>query len=159
MSDVKRYAHGRYGMRERKSGNGDYVLVEDYDALEAEAQALREEVAALRARVVVVPEPMVWAYRRAAVPYFFFSTDPAKDNLDTNFAIPLIDAHELARLNGKVMSEGLLRESAELLEGYAEVIRGCKADEIERFDYLPSVEGAAEELRALLGEGKEAAKP
>ncbi|EMP7455205.1 hypothetical protein RX598_006353 [Pseudomonas aeruginosa] len=41
----------------------EIVMAKDYDALAAEAQALREEVAALRARVVVVPErrdPLNW---------------------------------------------------------------------------------------------------
>ncbi|MBN1016380.1 hypothetical protein JTM58_36010, partial [Pseudomonas aeruginosa] len=36
--------------------DGEFVGKGLYDALAAEAQALREEVAALRARVVVVPE-------------------------------------------------------------------------------------------------------
>nr|MBG5323277.1 hypothetical protein [Pseudomonas aeruginosa] len=37
------------------SEHGQYVRYTDYAKLEAETQALREEVAALRARVVVVP--------------------------------------------------------------------------------------------------------
>ncbi|HBO0789167.1 TPA: hypothetical protein NHR87_006586, partial [Pseudomonas aeruginosa] len=36
--------------------HGEYVRYADYDALAAEAQALRQEVAALRARADVVPE-------------------------------------------------------------------------------------------------------
>ncbi len=74
---------------------GVEVDLEDYlIAAKAEAQALREEVSALRARVVVVPE------RKSGQ-----STIPGLHrNRGWNACLD-----ELARLNGKVVSEGLLR--------------------------------------------------
>ncbi|HCF0038556.1 hypothetical protein [Pseudomonas aeruginosa] len=56
MSEVKKISPvgNIYGWEEGQFG--EFVLSEDYDALAAEAQALREEVAALRARVVVPRE-------------------------------------------------------------------------------------------------------
>ncbi|EKF6775482.1 hypothetical protein OZ393_006471 [Pseudomonas aeruginosa] len=47
MSEVKRYIIGRNGLPEFHD-SGEYVATSDYDALAAEAQALREEVAALK---------------------------------------------------------------------------------------------------------------
>ncbi|MCS7921434.1 hypothetical protein N0438_32770, partial [Pseudomonas aeruginosa] len=44
MSEVKRYIIGRNGLPELHD-SGEYVATSDYDALAAEAQALREEVA------------------------------------------------------------------------------------------------------------------
>ncbi|HBO3548570.1 TPA: hypothetical protein L4S33_000735 [Pseudomonas aeruginosa] len=70
------------------------VRESDYAKLEAEAKALREEVAARRARVVVVPE------RKSGQ-----STIPGLHmNRGWNACLD-----ELARLNGKTVSEGLLR--------------------------------------------------
>ncbi|HHM9413759.1 TPA: hypothetical protein ACRMRY_003877 [Pseudomonas aeruginosa] len=57
------------------SEHGQYVRYADYAKLEAEAQALMEEVAALRARAAVVPDPVtmdgtttISAYVANAVP-------------------------------------------------------------------------------------------
>lgn len=72
----------------------EIVMAKDYDALAAEAQALREEVAALRARVVVVPERKLL---NAGVPGL-------NRNSGWNACLD-----ELARLNGMTVSEGLLR--------------------------------------------------
>ncbi|HCF6212359.1 hypothetical protein IDX03_01680 [Pseudomonas aeruginosa] len=91
-----------------ESKNGEYVQYTDYAKLEAEAQALRderdsqqrvaikamEELAALRARVVVVPERKLL---NAGVPGL-------NRNSGWNACLD-----ELARLNGKTVSEGLLR--------------------------------------------------
>ncbi|MGU0641447.1 hypothetical protein ACSEOW_30215 [Pseudomonas aeruginosa] len=76
------------------SEHGQYVRYTDYAKLAAEAQALREEVAALRARVVVVPERKLL---NAGVPGL-------NRNSGWNACLD-----ELARLNGKTVSEGLLR--------------------------------------------------
>ncbi|WNO25063.1 hypothetical protein OKBPHCKP_00034 [Pseudomonas phage LPPA33] len=90
----------------------------DYDALAAEAQALRderdsqqrvaikamEELAALRARVVVVPErkPLPDQAKHLNSPaYFAMAMDKAES---WNACLD-----ELARLNGKTVSEGLLQ--------------------------------------------------
>lgn len=112
---------------------------EEHDAkLAAEAQALREErdsqqrvaikameeLAALRARVVVVPE------RKSGQ-----STIPGLHmNRGWNACLD-----ELSRLNGLTVSEGLLRRLARQADRYDEVFT------LDRHE-------AAEELRALLSE-------
>ncbi|HGK8919237.1 TPA: hypothetical protein ACJ9B8_000180 [Pseudomonas aeruginosa] len=73
------------------------VREDDFDALEAEAQALREEVAALRARVVVVPERKLL---NAGVPGL-------NRNSGWNACLD-----ELARINGMTVSEGLVQGMA-----------------------------------------------
>ncbi|UWU63030.1 hypothetical protein [Pseudomonas aeruginosa] len=125
MSEVKRYdctnggfafCQGCYQMEEDPLG--DYVSSEDYDALvaklamaedaaakgdaarqqcggmEMEIEELRAELATLRARVVVVPERKLL---NAGVPGL-------NRNSGWNACLD-----ELARLNGKTVSEGLLR--------------------------------------------------
>ncbi|MDG4402776.1 hypothetical protein L5F59_12175 [Pseudomonas aeruginosa] len=103
-----------------------HVADADYAKLEAEAQALREEVAALRARVVVVPERKLL---NAGVPGL-------NRNSGWNACLD-----ELARLNGKTVSEGLLRLTLEF---------------IMATNYKGSIPlGLIEELRALLNQDKE----
>lgn len=96
MSEVKRYIIGRNGLPEFHD-SGEYVATSDYDALAAEAQALREEVAALRARVVVVPERKLL---NAGVPGL-------NRNSGWNACLD-----ELARINGMTVSEGLVQGMA-----------------------------------------------
>ncbi|MGN6053557.1 hypothetical protein [Pseudomonas aeruginosa] len=95
MSEVKRFDHVNHAhvddCEHIENPEGAWVKASDYDALAAEAQALREELAALRARVVVVPE------RDAR-------------RMDTEYPEGWNDCRdELARLNGLTVSEGLLR--------------------------------------------------
>ncbi|MBG6537478.1 hypothetical protein I5I52_14185 [Pseudomonas aeruginosa] len=71
----------------------EIVMAKDYDALAAEAQALREEVAALRARGVVVPERKLL---NAGVPGL-------NRNSGGNACLD-----ELARLNGMTVSVSAL---------------------------------------------------
>lgn len=73
--------------------DGEFVGKGLYDALAAEAQALREEVAALRARVVVVPERKLL---NSGVPGL-------NRNSGWNACLD-----ELARLNGLTVSESAL---------------------------------------------------
>ncbi|ALZ09037.1 hypothetical protein HV99_19600 [Pseudomonas aeruginosa] len=60
MSEVKRFDHVNHAHVDDcahiENPGGAWVKASDYDALAAEAQALREEVAKLRARVVVVQD-------------------------------------------------------------------------------------------------------
>ncbi|MGG6975153.1 UNVERIFIED_CONTAM: hypothetical protein P3C79_29970, partial [Pseudomonas aeruginosa] len=60
MSEVKRFDHVNHAhvddCEHIENPEGAWVKASDYDALAAEAQALREEVAALRARVMVTPD-------------------------------------------------------------------------------------------------------
>lgn len=91
-----------------------------------EVEQLTREVAALRARVVVVPERKNRATTIAGLSY------------DRGWNACL---DELARLNGKVVNEGLLRRAL----AYIETMTYGGTDGLELIA----------ELRALLGEGKE----
>lgn len=129
------------------------LLIGERDRAEAEAQALREQlevtcrekiklldanaqmaeqVAALRARVVVVPEPLNEGDARRECGEYGVA-------MQRGYSACL---RELARLNGKAVSEGLLRR---LYQGW------CKAKD------TADLADSMEELRALLGDGKEAA--
>ncbi|MER0612076.1 hypothetical protein AAA556_10380 [Pseudomonas aeruginosa] len=115
------------------SEHGQYVRYTDYAKLAAEAQALRderdsqqrvaikamEELAALRARVVVVPERKLL---NAGVPGL---------NRNSGWSA-CID--ELSRINGKTVSEGLLRRLVDFAAAH------------------PSGKGLAAEVGALLSE-------
>ncbi|HHX6267724.1 TPA: hypothetical protein ACVGI0_006067 [Pseudomonas aeruginosa] len=74
------------------------VREDDFDALEAEAQALREEVEALRARVVVVPNRLPRSSDIASIHQHSTGWNACLD--------------ELARLNGMTVSEGLVQGMA-----------------------------------------------
>ncbi|EPB7049535.1 hypothetical protein ACRRPB_000313 [Pseudomonas aeruginosa] len=160
MSEVKRYINCVIGMT-----GVEMVRATDYAKLDAEAQALREErdsqqrvainameeLAALRARVVVVPERKLL---NAGVPGLNRNSG-WNDCLD-----------ELARLNGKTVSEGLLRKWLELMEhgDYREghCMCGSPVDShgigdghapIDAGEYYAGQ--VMEELRALLNQDKE----
>ncbi|HHG4353964.1 TPA: hypothetical protein ACPWEU_003840 [Pseudomonas aeruginosa] len=98
----------------------------EIEELRAEAKALREEVAALRARVVVLPERKLL---NAGVPGL-------NRNSGWNACLD-----ELARLNGKTVSEGLLRLALEFI-----MATNCQGS-------IPL--WLIEELRALLNQDKE----
>ncbi|MFG9198640.1 hypothetical protein ACEPX9_00790 [Pseudomonas aeruginosa] len=80
----------------------DHVTDAEYAKLAAEAQALREEVAALRARVVVVPERELFTqYLPGAIPRNADEVSAWKEGWNA-----CLD--ELARLNGLAVSESAL---------------------------------------------------
>ncbi|MDE9374350.1 hypothetical protein [Pseudomonas aeruginosa] len=162
MSEVKRYdctnggyrhCQGCYEMTETPLG--DYVRSEDYDALAAEAQALREEVAALRARVVVLPDAST-----------VYAALDARERLFTSPENIQVALEAQSRLNGKTVSEGLLRKWLELMEhgDYREghCMCGSPVDShgigdghapIDAGEYYAGQ--VMEELRALLNQDKE----
>ncbi|HEJ1524562.1 TPA: hypothetical protein SLU70_001469 [Pseudomonas aeruginosa] len=148
MSEVKRFDHVNHAhiddCEHVESSEGAWVTASDYDALAAEAQALREEVAALRARVVVVPDGY------ALVPVeptreMFIAINKEDDKAyaggchhGAQFEWLWAAAIEAApRPNGLTVSEGLLRRLCEPLLSHA--------------DYVV----ARNELRALFNEDKE----
>ncbi|WP_324628479.1 hypothetical protein [Pseudomonas aeruginosa] len=108
MSEVKKISPvgNIYGWEEGQFG--EFVLSEDYDALAAEAQALREEVAALRARVVVVPNRLPRSSDIASIHQHSIGWNACLD--------------ELARLNDMTVSEGLLRRLCEPLLSHADYL-------------------------------------
>ncbi len=152
MSEVKRFDHVNHAhvddCEHIDNPEGAWVKASDYDALvaklamaedaaakgdaarqqcggmEMEIQELRAELAALRARVVVVPARKLL---NAGVPGL-------NRNSGWNACLD-----ELARLNGLTVSEGLLRRLARPADRYDEVFT------LDRHE-------AAEELRALLSE-------
>ncbi|HBO3610596.1 hypothetical protein ACSEUE_11150 [Pseudomonas aeruginosa] len=128
MSEVKRFWCD-------EARNIRCVREDDFDALEAEAQALREEVAALRARAVVLPSVdnvmnIVMRYQWNEKTNVTGTT-----NWAANLGMKVVE--EVKRLNGLTVSEGLLRRLARPADRYDEVFT------LDRHE-------AAEELRALL---------
>ncbi|MFO6072386.1 hypothetical protein ACLBSR_12180 [Pseudomonas aeruginosa] len=125
MSEVKRFDHVNHAhvddCEHIENPGGAWVKASDYDALAAEAQALRderdsqqrvaikamEELAGLRARVVVAPERKLL---NAGVPGL-------NRNSGWNACLD-----ELARLNGLTVSEGMLRGMAAFAQ---EIISGA----------------------------------
>ncbi|HCF0928355.1 TPA: hypothetical protein NH741_005148 [Pseudomonas aeruginosa] len=203
MSEVKRYdctnggyrhCQGCYEMTETPLG--DYVRSEDYDALAAEAQALREEVArlledrarfpdkpddigrmigahienlkhvadesrrmclkamrerdvveqdleALRARVVVTPDAST-----------VYAVPDARERLFTSPENIQVALEAQSRLNGKTVSEGLLREVARHLGNWLE-LHECECDGGFHYCGRDQVAKTNRELRALLNQDKE----
>ncbi|HCF9267214.1 TPA: hypothetical protein NI644_004644 [Pseudomonas aeruginosa] len=139
MSEVTRYTFDMAACW-YEHPDGEFVEHDAYAKLEAAAQALREErdsqqrvainameeLAALRARVVVAPERKLL---NAGVPGL-------NRNSGWNACLD-----ELARLNGKTVSEGLLRLALEFI-----MATNCQGS-------IPL--GLIEELRALLNQDKE----
>ncbi|MFK1021723.1 hypothetical protein ACIUZC_09535 [Pseudomonas aeruginosa] len=114
------------------------VREDDFDALEAEAQALREEVAELRARVVVLPSVdnvmnIVMRYQWNEKTNVTGTT-----NWAANLGMRVVE--EVKRLNGKTVSEGMLRRIV--------TPALTSSDAQDRI-------GALEELRAILNQDKE----
>jgi hypothetical protein len=56
-------------------------------------------------------------------------------------------------------AKAILERAADMLEGYAKYCYRVKPAEIEEHPYIPSIEEAAEELRALAGAASPAAQP
>ncbi|HHG5663724.1 TPA: hypothetical protein ACPWRN_005420 [Pseudomonas aeruginosa] len=79
------------------SEHGQYVRYADYAKLEAEAQALREEVAALRARVAVVPDAST-----------VYAALDARERLFTSPENIQVALEAQSRLNGLTVSESAL---------------------------------------------------
>lgn len=168
MSDVKKISPvgNIYGWEE--SEFGEFVLSEDYDALEAEAQALREEVAALRARFVV-PDGY------ALVPVeptreMFIAVNKEDDKAyaggcdhGAQFDWLWDAALEAApRLNGKAVSDGLLHETIRSVDDIFWAIHAkpsCQSGVVARCRCRlcagTRLAMARNDLNALLGEGKE----
>ncbi len=130
----------------------EVVMAKDYDALAAEAQALREEVAALRARVVVVPERLTNGDSISRM----LREIGYDGDVSYHHAREIWNAclDELARLNGKTVSEGLLREVARHLGNWLE-LHECECDGGFHYCGRDQVAKTNRELRALLNQDKE----
>lgn len=105
-----------------------HVADADYAKLEAETQALREEVAALRARVAVVPDAST-----------VYAALDARERLFTSPENIQVALEAQSRLNGLTVSEGLLR-------------RLLDSDGIDGIFDAQQNYAAHQELRALLSE-------
>ncbi|OWI96177.1 hypothetical protein [Pseudomonas aeruginosa] len=164
MSEVKRFDHVNHAhvddCEHIENPEGAWVKASDYDALvaklamaedaaakgdaarqqcggmEMEIEELRAEIAALRARVVVVPERELFTqYLPGAIPRNADEVSAWKEGWNA-----CLD--ELARLNGLTVSEGLLRQ---LLD----------SDGIDGMFDAQKNYAAHQELRALLNQDKE----
>ncbi|WP_271874207.1 hypothetical protein [Pseudomonas aeruginosa] len=116
----------KLAMAEDAAAKGDAAR-QQCGGMEMEIEELRAELAALRARVVVVPERRVLP-NYSDYPLLYCEITGFNDCLD-----------ELARLNGKTVGDALLRRLARPADRYDEVFT------LDRHE-------AAEELRALLSE-------
>ncbi|MFU3956813.1 hypothetical protein ACM7EA_30730 [Pseudomonas aeruginosa] len=174
MSEVKRFDHVNLAhvddCEHIATPEGAWVKASDYDALvaklamaedaaakgdaarqqcggmEMEIQELRAELAALRARAVVVPDRAVrnsHSGRSQAYVATEHWNEGFNDCLD-----------ELARLNGKTVSEGLLREVARHLGNWLE-LHECECDGGFHYCGRDQVAKTNRELRALLNQDKE----
>ena len=145
---------------ERKSKQQAISELVDFHLLSCtRIEKLEQEVAELRARVVVVPERME------------FPPMPIHPCVEDHEACGEVHGFnacldELARLNGKVVSEGLLRKWLELMEHgdfrEGHCMCGSAVDSHGIVDGHAPVDAGEyyagqvmEELRDLLGEGKE----
>jgi len=117
--------------------------------LERERDAALAEVAALRARVVMFTgfgnDVIIETFRRNG----FLIELGASYSVKGQIAQLLNALDELARLNGKAVSEGLLRRLSDLFPA------DMGDDGSGRAGWLPHLRETVAELRALLGEGKE----
>lgn len=147
MSEVKKISPvgNIYGWEE--SQFGEFVLSQDYDALADETQALREEVAELRARVVVVPERLTNGDSISRM----LREIGCDGDVSYHHAREIWNAclDELARLNGLTVSEGLLRRISDLFPA------DMGDDGSGRAGWFPHVRETVAELRALLDQDKE----
>ncbi|WP_338858975.1 hypothetical protein [Pseudomonas aeruginosa] len=139
MSEVKRYHFESFIDSYYK--HRQFVLASDYDTLAAEAQALREELAALRARVVVLPSVdnvmnIVMRYQWNEKTNVTGTT-----NWAANLGMRVVE--EVKRLNGKTVSERLLLRVLYAISELGD--RHLTAIEMQ----------SARELRALLSQDKE----
>ncbi|WP_324628509.1 hypothetical protein [Pseudomonas aeruginosa] len=138
MSEVKKISPvgNIYGWEE--SQFGEFVLSQDYDDLAEEAQALREEVAKLRARVVVLPDAST-----------VYAALDARERLFTSPENIRVALEAQSRINGKTVSKGLLRRISDLFPA------DMGDDGSGRAGWFPHVRETVAELRALLNQDKE----
>ncbi|MFU7027184.1 hypothetical protein ACM751_16230 [Pseudomonas aeruginosa] len=209
MSEVKRFDEYTCGVTEAE--DGEYVKHSDYAKLEAEAQALREEIAklritrddfklerdlarknfcdeqaanyqlkahlkacldelsALRARVVVLPEPVtmdgtttIREYVANAVP-----KDTPMDKWTQGYEECKRRIHAMfeqpcnKRLNGLTVSEGLLRDLLKSAQKLSDRAAGFSISGVEFMEIgdnnsaIVELEVTLDELRALLNQDKE----
>ncbi|HHZ8243623.1 TPA: hypothetical protein ACWL71_002037 [Pseudomonas aeruginosa] len=134
MSEVERFNEYTWGVTEDE--HGEYVRYADYDALAAEAQALRQEVAALRARVAVVPDAST-----------VYAALDARERLFTSPENIQVALEAQSRLNGMTVSEELLRRLGQVISW--QCFGDCRAFSDQR---IPEPSEVIEELRALLSE-------
>ncbi|EOQ78049.1 hypothetical protein K652_25336 [Pseudomonas aeruginosa VRFPA02] len=173
MSEVKKISPvgNIYGWEE--SQFGEFVLSQDYDDLAEEAQALREEVAqqkfltkvendalkmmtdkanelkseveqleeeleSLRTRVLVLPDAST-----------VYAALDARERLFTSPENIQVALEAQSRINGKTVSEGLLRRISDLFPA------DMGDDGSGRAGWFPHVRETVAELRALLNQDKE----
>ncbi|HBO8933734.1 TPA: hypothetical protein L5D19_000641 [Pseudomonas aeruginosa] len=172
MSEVKRFDHVNHAhvddCEHIENPEGAWVKASDYDALvaklamaedaaakgdaarqqcggmEMEIQELRAELAALRARVVVVPERLTNGDSISRM----LREIGCDGDVSYHHAREIWNAclDELARLNGKTVSEGLLRRISDLFPA------DMGDDGSGRAGWFPHVRETVAELRALLSE-------
>ncbi|HGK5869248.1 hypothetical protein [Pseudomonas aeruginosa] len=133
------------------------MMTDKANELKSEVEQLEEELESLRARVVVLPEPVtmdgtttIREYVANAVP-----KDTPMDKWTQGYEECKRRIHAMfeqpcnKRLNGKTVSEGLLRRISDLFPA------DMGDDGSGRAGWFPHVRETVAELRALLNEDKE----
>ncbi|MFK1470054.1 hypothetical protein ACIUZ0_36530 [Pseudomonas aeruginosa] len=114
-----------------------------YADLPLRVKTIVEEVAALRARVAVVPDAST-----------VYAALDARERLFTSPENIQVALEAQSRLNGKTVSEGLLREVARHLGNWLE-LHECECEGGFHYCGREQVAKTHRELRSLLDEGKE----
>ncbi|WP_407733247.1 hypothetical protein [Pseudomonas citronellolis] len=123
---------------------------------QSEVEQLTRKVEDLRARVVVVPD--VTGYWDGLYPAQLRAPHGGPVGF---YTIPMVRTDELARLNGKVVSEGLLRDLLKSAQKLSDRAAGFAVSGVEFIEIgdnnsaIVELEVTLDELRALLDEGKE----
>ncbi|MCO3128562.1 hypothetical protein FA227_05650 [Pseudomonas aeruginosa] len=125
------------------------MMTDKANELKSEVEQLEEELESLRARVVVVPD--VTGYWDGLYPAQLRAPHGGPVGF---YTIPMVRTDELARLNGKVVSEGLLREARRHLGNWLE-LHECECEGGFHYCGREQVAKTHRELRSLLDEGKE----
>ncbi len=134
----------KLAMAEDAAAKGDAAR-QQCGGMGMEIEELRAELAELRARVVVLPE-----HKDDLPPIYEDENLPAFHHYKGWNAC----LDELARLNGKTVSEGLLREVARHLGNWLE-LHECECDGGFHYCGRDQVAKTNRELRALLNQDKE----
>ncbi|MBX6817027.1 hypothetical protein ISE78_20495 [Pseudomonas aeruginosa] len=138
----------KLAMAEDAAAKGDAAR-QQCGGMGMEIEELRAELAELRARVVVVPD--VTGYWDGLYPAQLRAPHGGPVGF---YTIPMVRTDELARLNGKVVSEGLLREARRHLGNWLE-LHECECEGGFHYCGREQVAKTHRELRSLLDEGKE----
>ncbi|MER0794262.1 hypothetical protein AAA529_07360 [Pseudomonas aeruginosa] len=119
------------------------MMTDKANELKSEVEQLEEELESLRARVVVLPDAST-----------VYAALDARERLFTSPENIQVALEAQSRINGKTVSEGLLREARRHLGNWLE-LHECECEGGFHYCGREQVAKTHRELRSLLDEGKE----